>query len=45
MNFLNKNNVPFVIRIKEDMRLRLKDGSQCQFRTLLRKPRRGIWEG
>ena len=45
MNFLNKNNVPFVIRLKEDMLIRLADGSRRQFRTLLRKPRRGTWEG
>ncbi len=45
MNFLNKNNIPFVIRLKEDMLIRLADGSRRQFRTLLRKPRRGTWEG
>lgn len=45
MSFLNKNNVPFVIRLKEDMLIRLEDGSQRQFRTLLRKPRCGTWEG
>lgn len=45
MNFLNKNNVPFVIRLKEDRLIRLTDGTQRQFRTLLRKPRRGTWEG
>ena len=45
MDFLNKNNIPFVIRLKEDMLIRLVDGTQRQFRTLLRKPRRGTWEG
>jgi len=45
MNFLNKNNIPFVIRLKEDMLICLADGSQRQFRTLLRKPKRGTWEG
>jgi len=45
MNFLNKNNVPFAIRLKEDMLIRLADGSLRQFRTLLRKRRRGTWEG
>ncbi|WP_300588421.1 transposase, partial [Marivita sp.] len=45
MDFLNKNNVPFVIRLKEDMLIRLADGSRRQFRTLLRKPRRGTWGG
>lgn len=28
MQFLNKNNVPFVIRIKEDMLIRLADGTR-----------------
>lgn len=45
MDFLNKNNVPFVIRIKEDMLIQLSDGTQRQFRTLLRKRKRGTWEG
>jgi hypothetical protein len=45
MHFLNKNNVPFVIRLKEDMLIRLTDGSLRQFRTLLRKPKRGTWIG
>ena len=45
MDFLNKNNVPFVIRIKEDMLIRLTDGTQRQFRTLLRKRKHGTWEG
>ncbi|WP_146592388.1 transposase [Puniceibacterium confluentis] len=43
MHFLNKNDVPFAIRLKEDMLIRLADGSLRQFRTLLRK--RGTWEG
>lgn len=45
MLFLNKNNVPFAIRLKEDMLIRLADGSLRQFRTLLRKRKRGTWEG
>jgi hypothetical protein len=45
MHFLNKNNVPFAIRIKEDMVIHLADGTRRQFRTLLRKPKRGNWEG
>lgn len=45
MHFLNKNNVPFAIRLKEDMLIRLADGSLRQFRTLLRKRKRGTWEG
>ena len=45
MHFLNKNNVPFAVRIKEDMVIHLADGTRRQFRTLLRKPKRGTWEG
>lgn len=45
MHFLNKNNVPFAIRLKEDMLIRLADGSLRQFGTLLRKRKRGTWEG
>ena len=45
ISFLNKNNVPYVIRLKEDMLIRLTDSTQRQFRTLLRKPKRGTWEG
>jgi hypothetical protein len=45
MNFLNKNSVPFVICLKEDMLIRLADGSRRQFHTLLQKPRRGTLEG
>lgn len=37
MHFLNKNNVPFAIRIKEDVVIHLTDGTRRQFRTLLRK--------
>ena len=45
MKFLNKNNIPFAIRLKENMQVRLEDGSLRQFRTLLRKRRRGSWAG
>ena len=45
MEFLHENNVPFAIRLKEDMQLRLEDGSLCQFRSLLRKRKRGTWQG
>ena len=45
MKFLNKNNIPLAIRLKENMQVRLKDGSLRQFRTLLRKRRRGSWAG
>ena len=45
MKFLNKNSIPFAIRLKENMQIRLEDGSSRQFRTLLRKRRRGAWAG
>lgn len=45
MKFLNENSIPFAIRLKEDMLVRLEDGSLRQFSTLLRKRRRGAWEG
>ena len=45
LEFLNDNNVPFVIRLKETMHIRLDDGSLRQFRSLLRKYRHGSWEG
>lgn len=45
LEFLNENNIPFVIRLKQDMLIRLEDGSWRQFRTLLRKRRRGAWQG
>lgn len=45
MHFLNKNKIPFVIRIKEDMLIHLTDGNLRRFRTLLRKRKRGTWEG
>jgi hypothetical protein len=45
MEFLCKNNIPFAIRLKEDRYMHLEDARQHQFRTLLRKRRRGAWEG
>ncbi|WP_171181044.1 IS4 family transposase [Ruegeria sp. HKCCD8929] len=45
IEFLNKNNIPFVIRLKENMRFQLEDGSVRDFPTLLRKRRRGTWAG
>ena len=45
LEYLIENNVPFVIRLKQDMQFRLEDGSLRQFRSLLRKRRRGAWEG
>jgi len=45
LKFLCENNVPFAIRLREDMQIRLADGRLRQFRSLLRKPRRGTWTG
>lgn len=45
IEFLNKNNIPFVIRLKENMRFQREDGSVRDFPTLLRKHRRGTWTG
>jgi hypothetical protein len=45
LEFLIENNVPFAIRLKADMLIRLEDRSMRQFRILLRKRRRGAWEG
>jgi hypothetical protein len=49
MDFLNENNIPFVIRVKEDMTITLADGQTWSFKTLLRKKRlRGVpatWQG
>jgi hypothetical protein len=45
IEFLIENNVPFAIRLRENMQIRLEDGRLQQFRGLLRKRRRGAWEG
>ncbi len=45
MEFLLENNIPFVIRLKEDMLIHLEDGRIRQFRTLLCKHRSGEWAG
>jgi hypothetical protein len=45
LKFLCENNVPFAIRLREDMQIRLADGRLRQFRSLLSKPRRGRWKG
>ncbi len=45
MEFLIENNIPFAIRLKEDMQIQLADGRLLQFRSQLRKRRRGTWEG
>lgn len=45
MKFLFESNIPFVIRLKEDMLLHLEDRNLRQFRTLLCKYRSGAWTG
>lgn len=45
MKFLIENNVPFAIRLKQDMLVRLENGSVHSFQSLLRKPRCGKWVG
>ena len=44
LEFLCKNNVPFAIRLREGMILRI-GGRAHSFASLLRKPRRGTWAG
>ena len=39
MDFLNENNIPFVIRVKEGMTLVLENGQACSLKTLLRRKR------
>jgi len=45
LKFLCENNVPFAIRLRENMQIQLADARLFQFRSLLRKRRRGTWEG
>lgn len=45
LKFLCENNVPFAIRLRENMQIQLVDGRLLQFRSLLCKRRRGTWEG
>lgn len=45
MNFLCKNKIPFVIRLREDLRFRLEDGRTPSFRLLRRSRARGTWTG
>jgi Transposase DDE domain len=39
MDFLNETNIPFVIRVKEDMTLALENGPAWSLKTLLRRRR------
>ena len=43
--YLIENNIPFVIRLREDMYIETEDGQRFQFRSLLRKRRKGKWTG
>jgi hypothetical protein len=45
LKFLCENNVPFAIRLRENMQIQIADGRLLQFRSLLHKRRRGTWEG
>lgn len=49
MDFLNENNIPFVIRVKDDMTITLNDGHTWSLTTLFRKKRLGglprRWQG
>lgn len=39
MDFLNKNSIPFAIRVKENLSIVLENGKVCSLRTLLRNRR------
>ena len=43
MTYLIEKNVPFVIRLREDMYIETEDRRPFQFRALLRKRRKGKW--
>lgn len=45
MKFLSENNIPFVIRLKEDLLVQLDDGRRPALKSLLRKRRTGTWRG
>ena len=45
MEFLNENNVPFIIRLPTKMQLYLEDGSLRCLQSLLRKHPKGQWSG
>lgn len=49
MNFLDEHDIPFVIRVKEDMTLTLKNGRTWSLKTLVRhkraKTRVATWQG
>ena len=45
MQYLIENNIPFVIRLRENMHIETEDGRLFQFRSLLCKRRKGRWVG
>ena len=45
LDFLAENNVPFVVRLRENMHIHTEDGRRFQLRSLLRKRRKGQWKG
>ncbi|WP_136661803.1 transposase [Nitratireductor sp. XY-223] len=45
MAYLIENNVPFVIRLRENMRIETEGGRVFQLRSLLRKRCKGQWKG
>ena len=38
-----ENNAPFVFRVREDMHIENENGRRFQFRSLLRRQRKGRW--
>jgi len=45
LDFLSENNVPFVVRLRENMHIHTEDGRRLQLRSLLRKRRKGHCKG
>lgn len=45
LEFLMKNNVPFIIRVRENMYIHNEDGRRIQLRSLLRRYSKGMWTG
>ncbi len=42
LEFLNENNIPFVVRLRENLQVRTEDDGMLRlFRTLVHKSRRG----
>ena len=45
LGFLAENNVPFVVRLRENMYIHTEDGDRVQLRSLLCKRSKGQWKG